>query len=810
MVRKQYLIRVILSVLLWQPCLAADESPIGWATLAGGTTGGQGGQVVTVTNKAQFTSAVSGDTPRIVQVVGTIHGDFNIPNVGSNKTIVGIGYDARIVGFSVKVTDLDNVIIRNITFHGAMPQDGLICRRATHLWIDHCTFFDAADGLCDFSDQCNYITVSWCRFYYTSKINAHRFACLVGSTDDNPPDVGKLNITWHHNWWGNYCDQRMPRGRYGQDHVFNNYYSCTGNSYCIGGSWGFKVLLENNYFDHINNAMRDAGVSNSGTSGTFRVEIKSVGNIFDACTGSQTTYGSAFVPGYPYTLDPAANIPSIVKNGSGPSILVGDPALWPTKATVPSPANGDYNAATTPALTWRPGSTAVSHNVYFGTSPNGLVSFGNQAGASFTPPVLSSDTEYYWRIDEVALDASVIAGDLWMFKTAAGLSADLYHYWPFDVDFLDVAKVFPSKPNHPLGAAWIDTHVNLLGGGCLDFTYQKDGLIAGWSDSGTNTIFPTAAPMTISLWFRPTTLPASDKTGCMFGSKPGSLSSAKTFKIEFLPTGACCLTVDNETPEFGNLPILNEWNHVLVSINAAGQLRAWLNADEAGSIALAVSASNNYNGQFTGIGFYGDTPNGLHRGDFTGYIDDVAVWKASFGLAFAETLYNGGFGRTAIGTSTSDLLPPTPDPMTWLAAPYAVSSEEITMTAATAYDLNGVEYYFECLTDGGRHSGWQDSPTYTDTGLMNNTVYAYRVKARDKSIHQNQTGYSSVQTAQTLLYSCSTPLAWDLDENCQVDLLDLALLVNAWLENQTDLYAFSQLAAEWLACNRIPSSECWR
>jgi len=100
MLSKHYLISIICLFVILQgsPCLALDTEPIGWTTLAGGTTGGHGGEVVTVTNKDEFISAVEGDTPRIVQVVGTIHGDFNIPNVGSNKTIVGIGYDARMVG----------------------------------------------------------------------------------------------------------------------------------------------------------------------------------------------------------------------------------------------------------------------------------------------------------------------------------------------------------------------------------------------------------------------------------------------------------------------------------------------------------------------------------------------------------------------------------------------------------------------------------------------------------------------------------------------------------------------------------------
>ncbi|MBN1636628.1 MAG: hypothetical protein JW920_08945 [Deltaproteobacteria bacterium] len=793
---KHHLISVgcLFYILLCFSCLAVDTEPIGWATLDGGITGGQGGEVVTVTNKDDFVTAVSDDTPRIVQVVGTIHGDYNIPNVGSHKTIVGIGYDARIVGFSVKVTDLDNVIVRNLTFSGAMPQDGLICRRATHLWIDHCTFYDAADGQLDFSDQCDYVTVSWCKFYYTSKINDHRLTCLVGSTDDNPADVGKLNITWHHNWWGNYADQRMPRGRYGQNHVFNNYYSCTGNYYCIGGSWGFQVLAENNYFDHVNNPLKDAGLYNSGASGTFRVEIKSVGNIFDGCTGSTSAYGDAFVPSYTYTLDPAADIPSIVQEGTGTTILIGDPALWPTKATVPAPANGDGTADAGSTLTWRPGSTAVSHNIYFGTSPTGLVSYGSQTAASFTPPTLARDTEYYWRIDEVTADESVITGGLWMFKTVAELPAELYHYWPFDVDFVDVATEFSSNPNNPFGAAWLDADAKLLGGGCLDCTYAKDGLIAGWSDSGTNNIFPDSAPMTISLWFKPTALPSSDNIACILGSKTGDETSAKTFRIELLPSGACRLTVDSAIPEFGNSPTLNGWNHVLVSIDASGQLRAWLNANETGSITLATSASNNYNGQYIGIGFYGDNPNGMHRGDYNGYIDDVAIWNVSSGLTFAEILYTDGTGRTAIG----DLAFAT-DPIGNLdgieLAPYA--GQSLTHYAdgiGTFSKESGPDWLL--ISPGGNLSGTpkdahvgqntftvryeSTSGDYDTATMMINVVNTY-------SGTQGLTDLAGL-AVQWLVTGCVDIPACDgadLSGDNKVDILDVEILARNWLADES-------------------------
>lgn len=101
------------------------------------------------------------------------------------------------------------------------------------------------------------------------------------------------------------------------------------------------------------------------------------------------------------------------------------------------------------------------------------------------------------------------------------------------------------------------------------------------------------------------------------------------------------------------------------------------------------------------------------------------------------------------GTSGPDTTPPSPDPMTWATVPYATGSTSISMTADTASDPSGVEYYFECTAGGGHDSGWQDLTTYEDTGLNPDTQYTYRVKARDKSSNQNETAFSTEASAFT-------------------------------------------------------------
>ncbi len=95
----------------------------------------------------------------------------------------------------------------------------------------------------------------------------------------------------------------------------------------------------------------------------------------------------------------------------------------------PGPANGAMHEDTWATLSWSPGSSAVSHDVYFGENLDdvkdgtGDTFQGNQTATFLIvgfpgfayPDGLVPGTTYYWRIDEIEADGTIRKGDIWSF-----------------------------------------------------------------------------------------------------------------------------------------------------------------------------------------------------------------------------------------------------------------------------------------------------------------------------------------------------------------------------------------------------------
>jgi hypothetical protein len=82
----------------------------------------------------------------------------------------------------------------------------------------------------------------------------------------------------------------------------------------------------------------------------------------------------------------------------------------------PTPPNRAVGVPIDAVLSWSPGSSKASQDVYFGTEATPAL-VANQTETSYDPGPLEYGTTYYWRVDTVKRDGSVQAGNVWSFTT---------------------------------------------------------------------------------------------------------------------------------------------------------------------------------------------------------------------------------------------------------------------------------------------------------------------------------------------------------------------------------------------------------
>ncbi|MGF7034118.1 pectate lyase [Paenibacillus mucilaginosus] len=272
--------------------------------------------------------------------------------VGSNTTIVGLpGSNAKIFGGSLNLDKVDNVIIRNIQFENTFdhfpqwdPTDGesgnwnsaydsISVKGSTHVWIDHNVFSDAGglddpshtyfgrkyqqhDGTVDITNASDLVTVSYNHFHDHDKTS------LIGGSDEAAGDAGKLRVTLHHNYFQN-TGQRVPRVRYGQVHVYNNYYEGSFQHpnnpyvYSLGVGYQSQIYAENNYF--VNDAGTQPAALIQVSKGT---QFTDVGSMLNGTTVEiAKSYGGlqavSWKPTLVTSVDETKKVPAIVKAQAG-------------------------------------------------------------------------------------------------------------------------------------------------------------------------------------------------------------------------------------------------------------------------------------------------------------------------------------------------------------------------------------------------------------------------------------------------------------------------------------------------------------
>ncbi|PPK92321.1 pectin methylesterase-like acyl-CoA thioesterase [Kineococcus xinjiangensis] len=299
----------------WNPVSTGwPSTPDGFAAVAGlglsGTTGGQGGPTVTVTDQASLERYAAAATPYVIRVAGRITVQpfgKEIP-VASDKTIIGVGTTGEIFQGGLQLKDVRNVVIRNLTIgntydpndpdgkccdHDAIQMDG-----AHHVWIDHNRLTRAGDGLLDSRLDTSFVTVSY------NELSNHNKAFGIGWTSNVT-----AQLTIHHNWIRS-TNQRNPSvDNVARAHLYNNLLQDV-TSYGIRARGGTRAVVENNHFLRVANPY----------SYQDTAELVQRGNVVASSTGSQTSRGTAFDPraSYSYALDAASDLPNLLATRTGP------------------------------------------------------------------------------------------------------------------------------------------------------------------------------------------------------------------------------------------------------------------------------------------------------------------------------------------------------------------------------------------------------------------------------------------------------------------------------------------------------------
>jgi pectate lyase len=318
----------------------APSPLVGWASVGTAVTGGGNATPQMVTSVAALNSAAAGTGAAVIYVSGALpNGTITI---GSNKTVVGV-CGAELHGH-VDVVGSSNVIIRNIKIVGygvgncaldpaydssvgcSSGNDAVTVERGNHIWFDHDDISDGTDGNLDITLGADDVTVSWTKFHYTARTDnsgndstgasGHRYSNLIGGSDNSSADMGKLNITWHHNWWADRVVERQPRVRYGQNHLFNNLWTSSGDNYCIRAGTNAHILAENNAFVGVKTPTEFNSTADQGTSYiTFTNNLVSGGSGTPATGGGGTPFT---MPPYAYTADANSGVQAAVMAGAGP------------------------------------------------------------------------------------------------------------------------------------------------------------------------------------------------------------------------------------------------------------------------------------------------------------------------------------------------------------------------------------------------------------------------------------------------------------------------------------------------------------
>lgn len=390
--------------------IAPDLPIAGWATQNGGTTGGAGKTVVTVSTTSDLRKYAEAGNHTIYVKPGTYTvASKSAIEVASNVTIYG--YRGAILKQTytgtanedntvLNITG-DNVIIRNIIVEGAgaIDKDAGDClhvKGGTRVWIDHVEVYDGEDGNLDVINGANYVTISWSKFHYTSASSEHQFSNLIGNSDSKTTDSGKLKTTLHHNWWADGSKERMPRVRFGQVHVANNLFDSDDASHCVRAAYKADLRVEGNVFIGVKKPI-------DLYDGDYTA-VYSNGNYTEGTSGNSGsgTNSAAFSPSYSMGITDVSTQAKAYALRDSIQLYAGANLPDPETSTTVTPVSS--SAAASSSSKASASSSSISANVSSSSSVSGAASLTKHGAGSSTQTVSQGEeiASFYYTIENAS------------------------------------------------------------------------------------------------------------------------------------------------------------------------------------------------------------------------------------------------------------------------------------------------------------------------------------------------------------------------------------------------------------------------
>ncbi|MBE0536483.1 MAG: hypothetical protein IH624_12520 [Phycisphaerae bacterium] len=434
---------------------------------------------------------------------------------------------------------------------------------------------------------------------------------------------------------------------------------------------------------------------------------------------------------------------------------------------VSPPQDADGIIVESAELVWAPAQrggvidpNVIGHYVYLGTDPNGVRVSGSAAlpvqTVSFSP-VLAKDTVYYWRVDELCDDGTVITGYTGSFRTE--LSLPLIHVQPADaVATAGGNAVFMVTATDPLG-------------GLLEYQwyYDADGFAGGEVPIADGAHYGGAATSQLTIF----AIDASDEGYYFCVVNNGSAVATRMARF-------------TERRLIAYWPMNGDPNDI---VDGYGGTASGGPVYESGIFGQAI--------RFDGIDDFVALPGGF--ADFSAGLT-ITLWarptvvskwarfvelangRLSDNILFSRgdrtndlvmEVYNGAaggavWGRGLLELNVWQMLTGTVDPQG-----NVVLYKNGIQAAAGVTNKPNILTRSSCFVGKSNWDGPNEDDLYT--GFMDDIrLYNYPLTPQEVA--------DLYVLAPHVEYACVQPPQLDLTGDCKVDLMDLAVLAEAWME----------------------------